>query len=280
MVTTRHLVDGATGIEVVTSDGRSATAEVVGTDPDYDLALLRAELPGLPALDFSPSLAAAKVGTDCVLVGAGHASAEDGWAARGVIASRGRVVHLDGTWMIDVLEVDALMAPEGAGGALLDASGALIGLLTTPGHNASDDGGESPSGVLAVPTARAARSIEQILDKGRVDHSWLGLAATDVDAPEDGALVRAVNGAGPAAAGGILAGDIVIGVGTRAVRTMTGLLREVRRHEVGETVVVRVRRGADELDLSVTLEARPEREPPGRVLGTGPRVRPWSRDHA
>lgn len=278
VVTTRHLVDGATGVEVVTADGRSVMAEVIGTDPDYDLALLRVELPGLPALDFSPPLAAATVGADCVLVAAGHASAEDGWAARGVIASRGRVVHLDGTWMIDVLEIDARMASEGAGGAVLDASGALIGLLTTPGHDGAD--GANPSGVLAVPAARAARSIEQILDKGRVDHSWLGLAATDVDAPDDGALVRAVDEAGPAAAGGIVAGDVVIGVGARAVRTMTGLLREVRRHEVGETVVVRVRRGGDELDLTVTLEARPEREPPARVLGANAGVRPWSRDHA
>lgn len=250
VVTVASLVEDATAVEVSDLDGRSAAAVVVGTDPEYDLALLRADLEGLSPLDFPAEPPSVGVGEACLLIGAGHAGQEGGWAERGMLASLGKVVAVEGHWMVDVLEIDARLDPAGVGGALLDEAGLLLGILTDAGERVG-------SGTLAVPARAARRSAEQLLSRGRVDHPWLGLATADAAQPVRGALVHAVDARGPAAAAGIEAGDVVVHVGGEEVQGMTDLMREVRRREVGEAVVLGLVRGDERLELTVTLAPRP-----------------------
>lgn len=250
VVTVASLVEGATAVEVSTVDGRPAEAELVGADPDNDIALLRVDRAGLVPLAFAERPPSVRVGEPCALVGAAHDAQEGPWAAHGTVAAVGKVVRVADGWMVDVFEVDARLDTTGVGGALFDRSGTLLAVLT-------DAGGEAVSGTLAVPATTARRSVEQLLARGRVDHPWLGLATSDTATPVHGALVQVVDAEGPAASAGLLPGDVVVDLGGREVRGMGALLREVRRRQVGEAVVLGVVRGSDRLEVTVTLAPRP-----------------------
>lgn len=248
IITTAGLVEGATGIDVVLSDGRTSIAEIVGIDPAYDLAVLRAESLEMTPLIFTETPPTAEMGESCVLVGADHA-VEGARAAEGRIASRGRVLKTEDTWLIDVLELEDSVNVEGLGGAVFDASGELLGVVTHAGVRGS-------GGALAVPASVARRSVEQILVAGRAEHPWIGLAASDSPRPRLGAVIHGVDAASPAARAGFLTGDVVVSVAGHPIRGLESLLREIRRLEIGEEVVVTVLRADSNVDLAVTVEAK------------------------
>ncbi|MBI2168025.1 MAG: PDZ domain-containing protein [Actinobacteria bacterium] len=251
LVTSAAVVGGATTIEVEIADGQVVEAIVTGVDSEYDLALLETEATGLNELEFAAPRASPRPGDSCVLVGAGDDTHHGRWAAAGVIAATGRVVEAGGHWMIDVIEVQGVLEQSAPGGALLAPDGELLGILT------SARAGAGSNGVLVVPASQARRSVEQILDSGRARHAWLGLATADATDPVRGALVREVAQSGPAAGAGIQPDDVVVRLGREAVRGMVSLMREVRRHEIGETVNVGIVRDGEELELTVTLAPRP-----------------------
>lgn len=250
LVTSASVVEGATGIEVDT-DGTSRSARLVGIDSHHDLAVLEVAADTMSPVRFDPA-AAAQVGASCIILGAGDPIHDGPAMARGVIAGAGMVVPAAQGWMVDVIEVDAPAHPSSAGGALLDASGQLLGVVT---------GTERPGGgPLVVPSSTVRRSVDQVLTTGVAEHAWLGVAAADAGPGESGARVRSVAPGSPAARAGLDAGDLVVKLGERGVTGMASLMRAVHAHQPGDNVVVTVIRHREEIEFAITLTSRAEDE--------------------
>lgn len=248
VITAASVVEDADAVEIGAPGTGRRGAEVVGRDPANDLALLRvdpteAQLHAMTSPGRDPGV---HVGQSCYLVGA----TDEGSSLqmrRGSIRGTGGMVHHGDRWMVDVIAVDVGAGARGVGGALLDASGGLLGIVTA----ASVD-----DGAVVVPVRTAWRSAEQIMRHGDVEHPWLGVGTVDAEGVRLGALVTNVAPGSPAAVVGLTAGDVIVAIDDDPVEGVAGLMRAVRAHEVGERVTVTLVRDGDTLELTVRLGRR------------------------
>lgn len=238
VLTAAHLL--GPGIpSVVTAGGQVGTVMVKGIDPQTDLALLE-----VTGADLVPARLAAidglRVGQGIAALGSG--AGPDRWVSAGVISGFDRMAALaSGVQGVALIETDARVQPNAAGGALLDGSGAVIGILTGP------DG-------FAVPIDVARDVVDQLAVNGRAAHGWSGVLGTDaLDRPGGGVRVRAVVDASPAQAAGILVGDVIVSVGDHEVATMGELVAAVRRFRPGDPVDVTVVRGSERIEVPLAL---------------------------
>lgn len=244
VVTTASLVDGTTALEVRLPDGRSSPAEVLGSDPVNDLALLRVETGDLHPIRFTPP-AHADAGDRCLVLGADEDS--------GSVVSAGTIRDVESVargargWVVDAIEVDADAAGHLEGGALVDTSGALLGIVV----------GSEGTRAVAVPTAAARDAVEELLTDGRAHHAWLGVVGVDA-VERRGALVERVAPGSPAATAGLRPGDVVVDVGGSAVEDVADLMRAVRHHEPGQRIPVVVERDDDTVELLAVLGTVPD----------------------
>jgi S1-C subfamily serine protease len=159
----------------------------------------------------------------------------------GVVSSVAAQVVEDEMAQGDLIATDAVMAPAAEGGALLDARGRVVGVLTAAGER----------GTMAVPITRATDVAGQLRRTGKVGHGWAGIGGTD--APGGGVLVRRVEAGSPAATAGIEPGDVVVAVGGERVGGMGDLVTIVRRHRPGDELDVRLRRGSGSRRMDLRL---------------------------
>lgn len=252
VVTNHHVVDGARSVRVRLSDGRRFEAEVVGSDPATDLALLRLhgadELPAV-TLGQSKSL---QVGDWVVAVG--NPMGLDHSATVGIISGKGRgSMGLYADSYLDFLQTDADIAPGSSGGPLFNLRGEVVGINTAVGA------GLRPG--FAIPIDQAKQIIEQLRDRGEVQRGWLG--AGNVPGGEGpGAQVGEIFEGTPAERAGLRSGDVIEALDGEPIEDFEALRARVGTRPPGAEVTLRVRRGDRTLDLDVTLGARPE----GRAL--------------
>ncbi|HVM40542.1 MAG TPA: S1C family serine protease [Acidimicrobiia bacterium] len=248
VVTSAAVVHGAASIELRTADAE-IRAEVVGVDVETDVAVLRVptRLLGAPAFSRLASAAGTHSGEPCQVV-AMEARSGGVRVIGGRVAGTGVAVPLDDTWLVDAIEFEAATGASAAGGALLDADGRLVGIVTS----ARSERGGRP---LAVPAATVARSVEAILGGGDVTHAWLGIGARD-EPSAGGAVVVSVAEDSPAGRAGIQPGDIVTAVGDDPIPDTGALMRAVRSRAPGERVRIVVRRAEAELELTARLDGR------------------------
>ena len=246
VLTSASLLVGASGaLMVSTPDGRVLSASAVGTDPDTDLALLRVDLN--KGGDLSP----ARLGSaDALVVGQtvvalGMTGGDHPWTSRGVVNALDRLFTTpSGTLMAGLIETDVRPGDVVGGGALLDASGAVVGILTraAPGH------------ALPIDVARDVAS--QLTNGGMAHHGWLGAEVVDAsDRPGGGARVGSVTPDGPAAKAGIAPGDVIVSVGSELVTDRADLLAAVSRRRSADTVGVTFWRATKRLRRDVQLGA-------------------------
>jgi putative serine protease PepD len=253
IVTAEHVVTGATSITVQLQDGAIRTAAVLGTDDATDLAVLRIDTSGLTLqpLRFGRS-AALRVGDPVAAIGdpfgyrrslsAGLVSALDRTIAGG-----------NGFAMAHVIQTDAPLNPGNSGGPLLDAQGAVVGIVQKIATSGSADQG---SGVgFAVPSDIVAGEVGALAQGRRVTHTNLG--ASTADAAAGGALIEFIMPDGPAAQAGLRTGDVVTALDGTAIRSTGDLVAAVAARRSGHSVVVTVRRAARALRLTVMLDAQP-----------------------
>ena len=258
ILTNQHVVDGADQIEVALADGRTATAKVIGIDPETDLAVLKINLPDLPTITLGRA-DQARVGD--VVLAIGNPFGVGQTVTMGIISALGRN-HLGINTFENFIQTDAPINPGNSGGALVDVNGNLLGINTAI---YSRSGGSLGIG-FAIPLSTARTVLESIITTGSVTRGWIGVEPQDVT-PEiaesfglqqkSGAIVAGVLQGGPADKAGIRPGDILVSVNGEDIGDTTKLLNVVAQIKPGATAKVHVVRKGKELNLNVVIGKRP-----------------------
>ncbi len=247
VLTAARLVADSHDLQVLVR-GVGRRAVLVGADRDTDLAVLAVDGAGLVPVSWGAA-ADLRPGDPAVAVSTSPVAGPGPTVTAGIISGIARTLAHAGTELRGLLQVDRPVPDEGAGGALLDPAGSLVG-ITLPAAT-----GGAPFG-YAVPAEIAREVARQLLTGGRVAHPWLGVEGGD-KGMGGGALIQRVKPGSPAAAAGLLDGDVITEVDGRPTPSMGMLLLALRRHQPGETVRLLVLRGDRTLSIAVTLVERP-----------------------
>jgi S1-C subfamily serine protease len=284
IVTNNHVVEDATRITVTFADGAVATATVLATDPDSDLAVVKVNVPEdkLQPVTLADS-SAVRVGQLAIAIG--NPFGLQGTMTAGIVSALGRSLPVDsqgtltGSFSIpDVIQTDAPINPGNSGGVLLDVNGRLIGVPSAIISSTQSAGGIG----FAIQASMVQKVVTALIENGVYEHPWLGVTVTtldpdvaeamDLNPAQTGALVQEVTADSPADKAGLRAGgrtmmlggrsiaiggDVIIAVNGQGVRGSDGLIALLGQTQVGETVTMTVLRDGGQRDLSVTLAARP-----------------------
>jgi serine protease Do len=254
VITNAHVIEGAARIVVTTLDGRELEAEVLGSDRDADLAVLKVGERGLPAVPLGKS-ADLLMGETVIAVGNPFGLTHT--VTTGVLSARGRTVPNESgeAAYTDFLQTDASINPGNSGGPLVNLAGEVIGINTAIVQGASGIG-------FAIPADRAQRVVDDLLRFGSLQPLWTGLRLVTLD-PElarregypvaRGALVDRVQENSPAARAGLEPGDLVVAIGDKALVAREDLTTALYSVAPGTPVELSVRR--DGRTLSVRLAA-------------------------
>jgi S1-C subfamily serine protease len=279
VVTNFHVIEGANEIEVSFSNGERMDADVVGRDPSTDIAVLRvdAEARALRPLRLGDS-DALEVGDEVVAIG--NPLGFERTMTAGIVSALGRVIESPGELAFDIDEViqtDAPINSGNSGGPLLNAAGEVVGVNT---QIATTTGGNIGIG-FAVPINTVRDVAAQLIDKGRVDHAFLGVAAQEIDSEIDdtfnlgvdhGLLVTRVEEGSAADKAGLRAGtqqvvvdgttwtiggDIISAADGEELRTVDELRELVEEKNPGDELKLEVRRDGETRTVTVKLGRRP-----------------------
>ncbi|HTR10709.1 MAG TPA: Do family serine endopeptidase [Paraburkholderia sp.] len=258
ILTNQHVIDGADQIEIALSDGRTTNAKVIGIDPETDLAVLKINLPSLPAITLG-RMDQARVGD--VVLAIGNPFGVGQTVTMGIISALGRN-HLGINTFENFIQTDAPINPGNSGGALVDVNGNLLGINTAI---YSRSGGSLGIG-FAIPVSTARSVLESIITTGSVTRGWIGVEPQDVT-PEiadsfglkekSGAIVAGVLQGGPADKAGIKPGDVLTSVNGEAITDTTRLLNVIAQIKPGTDATIHLVRKNKDMDLSVLIGKRP-----------------------
>jgi S1-C subfamily serine protease len=254
ILTNSHVVQDAKKLEIALPDGRSMDADVVGDDPDTDLAVLRISASDLPCVQLGDSQWL-KVGQ--LVIAVGNPFGFQCSVTAGVISALGRSLRSSSGRLIDnVIQTDAALNPGNSGGPLVNSTGEVIGVNTAIILPA-----QGICFAIAVNTAKFVAG--RLMTHGRVKRSYLGVAGQD--APilrrvvrfhglevETGFLVTSVEEGGPAAEAGLKDGDLIIGYGDCAVRGIDDLHVLLTEEEIGSASEITVIRRTEKREFSIT----------------------------
>ncbi len=259
VLTNNHVVAGADEITVTTSEGEEYEAEVVGTDPRTDLAVIKIKGKGLPA---------AKLGdSDQVEVGewvlaVGNPFQLQNTVTAGIISARGRS-NVGLAEYEDFIQTDAAVNPGNSGGALVNLEGEVIGITSAIATRTGIFQGVG----FAIPINMAKQIMEQLIKTGKVTRGWLGIYIQQVT-PElkeqfrlkstEGALVADVSEGGPAAKAGMKRGDVIVAYRGEKIKDPNNLRNLVAATDVGVVADVKVVRDGKEKTLRVKIGELPE----------------------
>jgi len=258
ILTNNHVVQAGDEIAVALTDGRRVPAHLVGADPDTDLAVLKVDLPSLPAITFGRS-ETLRVGD--VVLAIGNPFDVGQTVTMGIVSALGRT-NLGINTLENFIQTDAAINQGNSGGALVDSNGLLIGINTAI---FSRSGGSVGIG-FAIPTSIVIHVMDQIVHTGRVHHGFFGIEPFDIT-PEmveamqlkrnEGVVVNGVLRNAPAGRAGMEPGDILLSINGNAVTDSRSMLNQIAQLEPGTSAAVRVLREAHEVDLSITVGERP-----------------------
>ena len=260
IITNNHVVEDMDNIKVKLFDKREYKAEIMGTDPKSDLAILKIEADNLRQLKLGDS-DKLRVGEWVMAVGSPFSENLSHTVTTGIVSAMGRSNIIRGQSYEDFIQTDAAINPGNSGGALLNMKGELIGINTaiaTGGYEKSNRGVG-----FAIPSNMTERIMSDLIDKGYVTRSWLGVYIQPLDADaakalemnsRDGALVTQVVGESPAELGGVQEGDVIIRFDNKNITDPSNLRNIVSLMPPGSKSDVVVFRNGSKKNLSVVLQ--------------------------
>jgi serine protease Do len=295
IVSNNHVVDGATKITVTFYDDTTVPAEIVGTDPHSDLAVIRVDL---PAERLQPGQIAdsTQVKAGQLAVAIGNPFGLEGTMTVGFVSALGRSLPVaaggsPGSNLLapsytipDIIQTDAPINPGNSGGVLVNDGGQVIGVPT-----AIESPVQANAGIgFAVPSVIVEKVVPVLIREGRYQHPWLGISgasiyaeaaeAMNLKSDQRGVLVVEVVDGGPADSVGLqgsnqpaeiagqqvrVGGDLIVAIDDQPVEEFEDLVTYLARHtDVGQTVTLKLIREGREESVQVTLAARPQREEP------------------
>ena len=259
LLTNNHVVEGASDIEVMLSDGRQARATLVGTDPETDVAVLKIKLDKLPVIQLGDSNSL-MVGDALLAIGNPFNVGQT--VTLGIVSALGRS-QLGINTFENFIQTDAAINPGNSGGALVDSEGNLVGINTAI---FSRSGGSLGIG-FAIPISTARQVMDALLRDGHVARGWIGVQTRELT-PEfasafkltvqEGVLISGVLDGAPAAKAGLKPGDVLTSIGARKVLNPTELLAAVAALPPQSEAKVSVQRGAQQLEFTLKIVQRPK----------------------
>ena len=255
ILTNHHVIEGAERLTVKLADGRSLRAEVIGSDPDTDIALIRVEGAGPFPHAMLGDSSKLRVGEWVCAIG--NPLAYEHTVTVGVISFLGR--KLFDPSLDNYIQTDAAISFGNSGGPLINSRGQVIGINSAVSRQASNIG-------FAVPINQARSVIPQLKKQGRVERGYIGVTLRDVDpdlqaslklARGDGALVQDVTPGSPGARVGLRPYDVIVSVDGSAVKTHDRLIREIAERQPGSSARLEFVRDGRTHAASVKLAERP-----------------------
>lgn len=258
ILTNSHVVDGASRIDVTLPDGREQQADLIGHDPDTDVAVLKITATDLASLGFGDSRSLLP---GQLVIAIGNPYGFQHTVTTGVVSALGRSLRARSGRLIEhVIQTDAALNPGNSGGPLVTSSGHVVGVNTAiiaGGHGLS----------FAIPISTVTHVLPAILRDGHVRRGYLGVAGQDVPllrrvtrfhrlAQPAGVLVISLEPEGPAVSAGLREGDIIVSLDALPVASLDDLHRLLTEDRIGSTASLGILRGADRLDIRVRVAHR------------------------
>jgi len=269
ILTNNHVVEGATDVRVTLSDKRQLKAKVIGTDPKTDIAVLKVEGSGFPAITIGDS-SKVQVGDYALAVGDPFGVGQT--VTMGIISAlnRGNLGIED---YEDFIQTDAPINPGNSGGALVNDRGELVGINTAILSHGS--GGNEGIG-FAIPINMARNVMSQILDHGKVNRAYLGIMVQDITPgiskamnlkDMKGVLVGDVTPSGPASRSGVQRGDVILEVNGKPMEDSRELRNSISMMNPDSTVKLKILRNGNPTDVSVKLGDLPSDKEQAKTEG-------------
>ena len=253
VITNDHVVSGSTSLSVILNDGSTATAKLLGSDPESDVAVLHVAKTGLVPLELGDS-SSVQVGDPVLAVGSPLAL--PGTVTSGIVSAVDRLLAAGDpqlTRYYAAIQTDAAINHGNSGGPLLDGGGQVVGINSVIKSMASEDDAAGNIGLaFAIPINQAKRIAEEIIATGKSRRTVIGAR---LDGAYRGVRLAQVDPAGPAAEAGLHSGDVVLTLDGHSVGEPIELIALVRKYPPGSAVTVRFQRGSDRRDVTVTLAA-------------------------
>jgi Do/DeqQ family serine protease len=257
ILTNKHVIVKSSTITVALKDGREFKAQIIGADPDSDLAVLRiSPKSDLPAIEMGNS--------DNLMIGEtviaiGNPFGFSNTVTTGVISAKNRSVKVDDEFYHDFIQTDASINPGNSGGPLLNIYGELIGINTAIYAKAQGIG-------FAIPINKARRIVTDLIKYGEVIPAWIGITVQDLDAElaqylkataVKGVLVKKTEKSGPAFKAGIHEGDIIQSIGSRKILSQSEFNTAMSNVSAGEAINISIWRDGKTIDISVKSSSFP-----------------------
>jgi putative serine protease PepD len=270
VLTNNHVVSGAQKLTVTLSDGRTFDAEVRGTDPSTDLAVIT--IAGAPS-DLKP----VAIGDSDALMAVGNPLGLAGTVTTGIVSALNRPVTTQGEGdpqdpfqpsqsepvVTNAIQTSAAINPGNSGGALVNAGGQLVGINSSIASLGSSSGQSGNIGIgFAIPVNEATSIARQLIDKGAATHAYLGVTPKDGSARNGsgsmaGAEITSIGDGTPAADAGLRVGDVITAVDGERVESALSLVGHIRERSPGEQVKLTVLRDGRSTEITATLVAKP-----------------------
>jgi Do/DeqQ family serine protease len=270
IITNAHVIANAGTIKVTLQDEREFEAEIVGADPDFDLAVLRIQSKAvLPEVKMGSS-DDLMIGETVIAIGNPFGFSHT--VTTGVISALDRSIRTDDRVFHEFIQIDASINPGNSGGPLLNINGELIGINTAIYAKAQGIG-------FAIPISKTRKIISDLIAHGEVIEPWIGIIVQNIDAGlarylnvpvKSGVLVKTVENGSPAAKAGAREGDIILALDNRNIVSEDDFQSTMRNYSIGDKLNLKLRRSAESLTLSVVASQFPMEKAPAlsyRLLG-------------
>ncbi len=251
IITNAHVIANSGTIKVVLQDEREFEAEIVGADPDYDLAVLRIRSEDrLPAIEMGSSN---KLMIGETVIAIGNPFGFSHTVTTGVISALNRSIRTDDRVFHEFIQIDASINPGNSGGPLLNINGELIGINSAIYAKAQGIG-------FAIPISKAKKIISDLIQHGQVIEAWIGITVQNIDAglarylkiPRNGGvIIKGIEAGSPAAKAGLREGDIIVAIENRSIVSDDDYQTAMRGFSAGNTLRVKIWRAGETANIKV-----------------------------